>query len=733
MTSKNWYFSMAKEDLKRRVWLIALTALILFFSFPVMAILYAGNIDRYANYQVGIQQFKERMNGLTGLQNGWIIFLIVLAAVIYGLSGFSYLNSKSKVDFYHSIPIRREKMFLVNFADGFVILSVLYAVFLGLAVIIGAANGAETAVLIKNAAAAYAVNISFFLLLYATVVTAVMMTGKLLVAILGTGVFFFYIPVLGMLMYSMYEMFLLTYSPKGTIMPWCFRFSPFLLYMMAVEAEACLKYAVIAAAAGVGITLIALWLYKKRPSEGAGKSLVFAVSKPVIRLAIVFCSGLGGASFGWSLRGNMGWTIFFLLCGAIISHCVIEIIYNADFKKLFCHPAQMAGCIIATIILVCGFRIDLLGYDRYLPKADSLSSVSINIQNLDGWLEYGHLKEVNQSHLDWEWVDRTEYIFDHMALGDMQPVLDIVSAGVNEAAIARKNMTYSRYGYGSWYREDAINEAEQYCWIVVKFTKPGGGTARRTYQIPQRLIEDQIELLYRQESFKTAMYPVLEQKDALAYVHYTKFNEAMDLWQGDPQKAEELRQAYCQDLMEQTIAARKTESPVAQIRFVTEEEDRLMRQYSNNYWSKENSLSLAAYPVYPSFRRTLACLSQAGINPEEWPAGLEILSGNLEIVSYQEEDYMTEPEGVYYDTAQRQYIYLSAGEVEELLPYVIYENDNMNSFENTEANVRLYISISKANPSSLASDSDSLADTLNFVFPADKLPDSIKKQLDNSL
>lgn len=116
--------------------------------------------------------------------------------------------------------------------------------------------------------------------------------------------------------------------------------------------------------------MFALWLYKKRPSEGAGKSLVFLISKPLIRIAVTITSGMAGAMFGWSIQSRLGWTLFFLVCGAIISHCVIEIIYHADFKKLFSNRIQLAGCVTAGVAMVLVFRYDMVGYDRsklYIP------------------------------------------------------------------------------------------------------------------------------------------------------------------------------------------------------------------------------------------------------------------------------------------------------------------------------------------------------------------------------
>lgn len=44
------------------------------------------------------------------------------AAMILGLTGFLYLHSKKQIDFYNSLPVKREMLFAVKFLDGFLII-----------------------------------------------------------------------------------------------------------------------------------------------------------------------------------------------------------------------------------------------------------------------------------------------------------------------------------------------------------------------------------------------------------------------------------------------------------------------------------------------------------------------------------------------------------------------------------------------------------------------------------
>ena len=107
MTSKNWFFSGLTEELKRRLWAAALSAMIFFFSFPVVMV-YLTTVEFTDGSR--IQQFSREALQLLSYRNAWTIFLMAVLAALLGVSGFSYLNSRQKVDFYHSLPIRREKL-----------------------------------------------------------------------------------------------------------------------------------------------------------------------------------------------------------------------------------------------------------------------------------------------------------------------------------------------------------------------------------------------------------------------------------------------------------------------------------------------------------------------------------------------------------------------------------------------------------------------------------------------
>ena len=61
MTSKNLFFKLMKEDLKRRIWAAALLSLGFFFFYPVVAAFTAGEIREYVNYAKGLAEYENNL------------------------------------------------------------------------------------------------------------------------------------------------------------------------------------------------------------------------------------------------------------------------------------------------------------------------------------------------------------------------------------------------------------------------------------------------------------------------------------------------------------------------------------------------------------------------------------------------------------------------------------------------------------------------------------------------
>ena len=122
MTSASLFFKLQKEDLKRRIWVIALLFLGFFFAYPVNLALIMENAanSQFAMYNgytplvdtgtpeylAKVLEYKTKaVVDLVSYGNVMPLFLMVTAAVVIGAAGFVYLHNQKKVDFYHSLPV----------------------------------------------------------------------------------------------------------------------------------------------------------------------------------------------------------------------------------------------------------------------------------------------------------------------------------------------------------------------------------------------------------------------------------------------------------------------------------------------------------------------------------------------------------------------------------------------------------------------------------------------------
>lgn len=624
MMSRNWFFNFMIEDWKRRLWAIALVSLLFFFSFPVAVVFVAGT--RYTMDPNWLRDFTAFASLLVSKSNGWMAFITAVLSVVCAASGFSWLNSRKKVDFYHSLPIRREKIFIVNYINGILIMAVPYMVFLAIACGIAASQGISPAIFIE-AAEGWGYFMVYYLMLYSTVAIAVIMTGNLIVGLLGTCFFFFYGPLVLLLAEGYFGTWFYTFCDDGMFFDKVRYVSPFIDFCVGESISA--GFFASRLAVGIVLTAIAFLLYRKRPSEAAGKAMAFTLSKPVIRILMVIASSLSGAVFFWNLRMSLGWAVFGLLTAGLICHCVIEIIYHFDFKKLFSHYKQLLICFAASLAVLFSFRFDLFGYDRYLPDEEKVESAAVLVSGLDGWVDYGQLspykgsgyygdvrislpqyEEGNGRPYIWIGESRDDHLLREMKLSDRALVLSLAQKGIRQTKEIKDQEMSA--GQQPW---DILNSyrrnEEAYTELTLQYTLSSGKQVRRKYTVDMDEAKEDIQNIFDSGEYKDSAYPLLKMKPEEA--RRAELEYMGETVRFDQAQAEKILAAYQEDLKALKMEDIQGMIPAGSIRFLTEAgcvqmdwEEEQERQYKNYY---SNSYRDAEYyPVYECFSSTMALI-----------------------------------------------------------------------------------------------------------------------------
>lgn len=405
MTSKHLFLKGMREDIQHKVWMLVLSLLGSFLAMPVLWLLYytdtdIGNTTLYMKNMTSQEQARaisETIGRVVRFFRGDLILatgvIAIVGAVIVGLECFRYLQQKSMVDTYHSLPVSRMQIFAIKYVNGLLIWLVPYLLCMILTLVICSAQlapigGTEgVPALIREAVVDTAVLIVVYLLIYHLMLLATMLTGNMLntlamASILGCGVIIAYGLGLGFM-----TTYLNTYYPQGRRgIQAALYASPMAapVYLLSCRMEdevSALGFPVTPTLICLGVALalggLTLFVYSKRPSERAGRGVDMKGLAGILRACVSVLGGMGGWLFMYSLVDSTAWSVFGALLVGILTYGVLDVIFSMDFKAFFRHKYSMAASMALTLLISFGYRGDWMGYDRYLPQQEDIQKVSI--------------------------------------------------------------------------------------------------------------------------------------------------------------------------------------------------------------------------------------------------------------------------------------------------------------------------------------------------------------------
>ncbi len=588
MTSKISFCRLLKEDFKRRSWLIALVSLACFILFPIVLLLSIdGMMDSVRDGYTEFSYVQEYYMDAVRMGNGVGGMLAFGAAVLAGISGYSYLHSKVKVDFFHSLPISRKKYFFVQYVSGVIIFVVPFVVSMLLCLLVGAVNGLLTGGVVLMAVRMTSFRILEYLAGYGTAILATVMTGKTLTAILGTAVFTVYIPAVLLVWAGMKSVFFKTYISNTAAEKIFMLFSPsFSGYYIEELMKAKEKWLVI----GVGIQIfwivlmtgIALWLYCVRKTEAADHSMAFPKSEGVIKVLLVVPMSLvaGLASRMIGVDGGMHWFFFGTVCASVILSSVIEFIYHLNMRELFKNKISLILSVALSLGAALVFRYDIMGYDTYLPAREDVAQMAFYDERLNGNFYYRPFVEGYDLY-------SVNAALDSTLLDNFAPVYELARKGA---------------------REEITGECRS---ISVEYKLRNGKRERRNYIVEEKDIQETIKALFETPEFAEKIYPVFWRDANLeGDINISSLfgNVELKLSEKECQEfldiyREELRHISYEDYQNHVIGT---------IGFsVVIEEER------GRYGLSTTSFREEGYPICSSFQQTIAFLREkAGIDLE---------------------------------------------------------------------------------------------------------------------
>ncbi|WP_306487939.1 hypothetical protein [Agathobaculum sp.] len=405
MTSKSFSSKgLLGNSMRRNLWALVLSGVGFFLSLLLPVLMQVQNAlemraiwikerpqaEVASNWSSAMSSVSELLGGINPLPK--MVFLVL--AVVCGVALFAYLHNRQKVDFYHSLPISRTRLFANNFLTGIVCTFSTYFVMLAITLACTFAMGCGEAVHWDEIGGAVLCNLIIFLLVYALTVLTTVFCGHTVITLLLLVWVFFSPMLIRILQIGLFTNFYETYTSADAyynlglaaflspvfqyfgIDGLHFRGSSFVFG--GTDGSSALGLLVGYLIAAAVVTALALFLFRIRRSERAGTALAFTPTKLPIK---VYMCLVIGATFGW-LFGVMAGNFWFwpgLVIGTVLFHWIVEIIYAFDFRAIFAKPLHLLAILVVLFAGMLAMQFDVTGYDTWLPDREDITAVDINV------------------------------------------------------------------------------------------------------------------------------------------------------------------------------------------------------------------------------------------------------------------------------------------------------------------------------------------------------------------
>lgn len=485
MTSRNSFSNLMKEDIKQRLWNVILAGIMVILPITVALAMRIGDyrLDFEINAgQIDEEQVRAQFMGFFDGSNIWMHFMTVISAILCAASGFEYGFSKRKTDFFHSLPIKREKLFFVRYLNGVLIYIVPYVLMLLISALMLGTKGWMSGELALTMLVGMLYHFLGFLIMYAVAILATQLAGRPITWIGMFGWLNLYVPLVIITIFNMMDTQYYTFCATD-IEEILLKFrglTPMLYYCLWMPENGGMienfgggvgyffGYWMVTLLYALVLTAIALLAHKKRSSEGAEKPICFSFMKPVLLISVTVIAGILGGVFLMSLvdfNRDTGWGVVGCLIGGVLCHMLLESIFHSDVKKCFAQWKIMIGCLVLSCTVVVGIRIDPFHYDEYMPKKESLAEIDIDCGNM--FLPYGYIK-----------------------IGDLD-------AGYAFAEYAKEHRLNKRD-----LDDNLISYELGISYIAVAYKKKSGRTIYREYEIVMGDIIDRFGPVYESEGYR---------------------------------------------------------------------------------------------------------------------------------------------------------------------------------------------------------------------------------------
>ena len=637
-------------NLKNRPWVIAMTVLITLVECAFIPAMYFGS-ERIRQMSMGLSGDKLTL-AMQKSAGSWYAGSLVLGAMgilflaaVIGIQAFSYLYKTNSVDFYDSQPVSFKSRFLTNYFSGLLLFALVYAGGTVLEMVIAAIGGGGSLVFNLALLERYVWFIALFWGTYSVAVLAAVLSGNVFIAFL-MGCFLSGAEFLcRVVICSCINVYFTTvnwrtdtlYFPESLPLTHYIRYvSNFMFgnadFAKTVQAHTAESMKGLAACAAIILvaTALAYAAYMRRPRETAGKGLCFSFVESIVKITAGICGGtLAGMIADGIFAARYHFSIVVCLIMAVVVlliGVIAEWIFNFNIAKSFRRGWQIPVCFVVSMMILVVFKQDLVGYDRYLPAAETVESCAFYpMDNYSYTAMYSGDVTADET--------TENYLEKYLVLDDVEAVERIAAIGME---LQREyGTTYADYEYAY----DKLPAKLKDTWsAIVLYRLNNGKEVYRQIRLPydvDRSVMDAVlgTKAYRQEYFNMKKMPKVLKKSMKNYplgevsVYYNNASgaggSAEEPAYADVQK---LLKAYKKDLKQYDFTYTQKHDCIGVIEVAYE--------MQGEYWMRKSQ----SYPVFDSYDHTIKKLKKLDIYEAPLPDLDAVDFVGVQYIEYSEND-----------------------------------------------------------------------------------------------
>ena len=384
----------------KQLWLLVLWSVFLMFVFPITMSMNANSYTR---------DISDRISYMMTQITAMLWYILPIPAFVFS-HGFGYLNSRSKLDFYHSQPVTRTKLFAANYLNGLLLFLIPLAVMMPAGLVAGftSVKSLQGGIHFHNQ---YGVELSppqsvdfslfyfallytflLFFVFYSLAVLCRMLCGNTVIAMLV----FCFIYVLPTLLDLVVDFYFDRFSTLfvGTGSGSFFElFAPLRLIISLKDAleqaGGRISFALgglLAAICALGAVclLLAAFLYRFRRSEKAGAAVAIRGVVPVVKYPLVTVMILFAGFVFFNLsNGSLFWEISGYVLFGLLAFMLVNVLEKFDFRNILASLWKSVFCFAAAALFVGGVYAYAGYYDSVPDAADVSEADILSVQTYD--------------------------------------------------------------------------------------------------------------------------------------------------------------------------------------------------------------------------------------------------------------------------------------------------------------------------------------------------------------